>query len=161
MTGYLHPGYAQSLAEFGTPRELPRSGGWILERQIQGFPYQDARGCYPLFACQDWSQLHADLDDIGNELVSLSLVSDPFGDYDIAYLHRCFKDVVLPFKEHFVIDLCRPMNTVVSSHHRRYARKAFQRVYVEMCDDPMLFINEWVDLYANKIMFDCDNKLSE
>lgn len=27
MTGYLHPGYAESLAEFGAPRELPRCGG--------------------------------------------------------------------------------------------------------------------------------------
>jgi hypothetical protein len=151
MTGYLHAGYAQSLAEFGTPRELPQSRGWILERQIQGFLYHDAMGCYPLFACQDWSQLHTDLDDIGNELVSLSLVSDPFGDYDTTYLHMCFKDLVLPFKEHFIIDLCRTMNTFVSSHHRRYARKAFQKVNVERCEDPTQFINEWVDFYATLV----------
>ena len=29
--GYLHPGYPQSLAEYGSPRYLPLSGGWILE----------------------------------------------------------------------------------------------------------------------------------
>lgn len=151
VAGYIHPCYTESLAEFGTPRELPRSGGGILERQIPGSPYHDARGCYPLFACQEWSQLHADLEDIGNELVSLSLVTDPFGDYDVAYLHRCFKDVVLPFKEHFIIDLCRIMNTFVSSHHRRYARKSFQKVYVEKCEDPTQFINEWVDFYATLV----------
>jgi len=26
-TGYLHPGHAESLAEFGAPRELPHAGG--------------------------------------------------------------------------------------------------------------------------------------
>ncbi len=144
----MHPDYAESLAEFGTPRRLPRSGGWILKRQIPGFPYYDGMGCYPLFACQNWSQLHADLQDIGTELVSLSLVTDPLGDYDTTYLRWCFKDVVIPFKEHFIIDLCRPMNEFVSKHHRRYARKALRQLYVERCQDPMQFINEWVDLYA-------------
>jgi len=151
VSGYMHPNYAQSLAEFGTPRELPCSGGWILERQIPSFSYYDAMGCYPLFACQDWSQLHADLEDIGNELVSLSLVTDPFGDYDTTYLHRCFKDVVIPFKKHFIVDLSRPMDTFVCGHHRRYARKALQQLYVERCEEPTKFINEWTDLYSTLI----------
>ncbi len=148
VIGYLHHKYAQSLAEFGTPCNLPLSGGWILERQIPGFSCQDAIGCYPLFCCQDWSHLHADLESVGNELVSLSLVTDPFGEYNTDYLRRCFKDVVIPFKGHFIVDLSRPMNTFVSSHHRRYARKALRDVYVERCEDPTQFINEWVDLYA-------------
>jgi hypothetical protein len=151
MMGYMHGSYAKSLAEFGTPRELPRCGGWILERQILGFPYSDGMGCYPLFSCQDWSQLHHDLEDIGGELVSLSLVADPFGEYNLTCLYQCFKDVVIPFKEHFVIDLTIPINTFVSSHHRRYARKALRDVYVERCKDPTQFLNEWVNLYANLI----------
>lgn len=118
MAGYLHPRYAQSLAEFGTPRELPRSGGWILERQIPEFSYHDAMGCYHLFACRDWSELYADLEDIGNgnELVSLPLVTDPFGEYDLAYLRQCFRDVVVAFKAHFIIDLSRRMDTFVCQH---------------------------------------------
>jgi len=151
MTGYLHFNYIQSLAEFGTPRRLPRSGGWILERQIPGFPYHDAMGPYPLFACPNWSQLGADLEEIGNDLVTISLVTDPFGDYDTDYLHRCFRVVVLPFKEHFIVDLRRPMSTFVCNHHRRYARRASQQLKVEKCEDPTRFINEWVDLYRNLI----------
>jgi hypothetical protein len=151
VTGYNHPSYAQSLAEFGVPREMPRSGGWILERQIPGFLNHDAMGCYPLFACQEWSQLYADLKDIGDELITLSLVTDPFGDYDTDYLHQCFRDVVLPFKEHFIIDLRRPMSTFVCQHHRRYARRASQELRVERCEDPTQFMNEWVELYANLI----------
>jgi hypothetical protein len=77
-------------------------------------------GCYPLFTCQDWSQLHHDLERLGNELVALSLVTDPFGEYDLSYLERCF-DMVLPFKEHFVIDLHRPVTNSVSKHHQYYA----------------------------------------
>ena len=81
MTGYLHADYARSLAEFGTPRELPRSGGWILERKIPGFNAYDAMGCYPLFCCKDWSRLQGDIAELQSELVSLSLVPDPFGDF--------------------------------------------------------------------------------
>lgn len=150
-TGYLHHAYAESLAEFGMPRELPHCGGWILERQIPGFPYLDAMGCYPLFSCQDWSQLDTDLEEIGNELVSLSLVADPFGAYNETHLRQCFKDVVIPFKEHFVVDLRRPMKTFVSQHHRRNARKALRALHIEKCADPTQFLDDWMNLYANLI----------
>lgn len=149
-TGYMHPGYAESLAEFGSPHELPRCGGWVLVRQVPGFPDHDAMGCYPLFACRDWSQLHADLDDIENDLVSLALVTDPFGAYDSAYLERCF-DVVIPFKEHFVIDCSQSMNVIVSKNHRYQARKALKKVQVEKCQEPARFTEEWVTLYNTLI----------
>ena len=77
MVGYLHPGYPKSFVEFGNPRKLSHSGGWIIERQIPGVPYKDAMGCYPLFICDDWSRLYSDLDEISNELVSLVVVTDP------------------------------------------------------------------------------------
>lgn len=151
VSGYLHPGYAESLAEFGTPRKLPRCGGWVLERNIPSFSDHDAMGCYPLFCCQDWSQLHTDLDEIGSALVSLSLVTDPFGAYDPAYLHRCFKDVVIPFKEHYVVDLCRPVNDIVSKGHRKKARRALGEVSVARCQEPAHFIKEWMALYTTLI----------
>lgn len=147
MTGYLHPSYVESLSEFGKPRLLPKSGGWILKRQIPGTIYQDGMGCYPLFTCQDWSQLYSDMEDIKSELVSLAIVTDPFGAYTIDYLQQCFRDVVIPFKEHFVVDLSRPMNTFVSYHHRRYAQKALQNISIERCSNPQQFLNEWIDLY--------------
>ncbi len=46
--GYLSSAYAESLAEFGRPRELAKCGGWILERKIPGTDLHDAMGCYPL-----------------------------------------------------------------------------------------------------------------
>jgi hypothetical protein len=148
-TGYLHPDYAASLAEFGATRELPRCRGWIIKRQIPGFPFYDGMGCYPLFACQDWSKLRIDLDEIGEELICLSLVTDPFGDYDEAYLYECFKDVVVPFKEHFITDLSIPLDSFISKHHMRYAQKALREIRVEKLDKPEQCIKEWVDLYSN------------
>jgi hypothetical protein len=147
ITGYVHPDYAASLAEFGTPRELPHCQGWILEREIPGFPDRDAMGCYPLFACEDWSQLHRDLDEVGDGLVSLALVTDPFGDYDAVYLRRCF-DRVIPFKEHFVAELSRPPAEIISRHHRRYVRKALENVRVETCQEPTQHIDEWSALWG-------------
>ena len=147
VNGYLHPGYVESLAEFGTPRELPRCGGWILERQIPGFSDHDAMGCYPLFCCQDWSQLSTDLEDLADELVSLSVVTDPFGEYEPACLQRCFKDVVVPFKKHYVADLRLPLNSIGGRRHRKHGRRALRRVEVEVCPEPTQFIEEWVALY--------------
>src|SRR5882724_4409121 len=97
IEGYLHPTYADSLVEFGTPRPLQRCHGWLLQRRIPGSHFQDAMGCYPIFACLDWSQLHADLEDLNNELVSVTLVTDPFGEYDLDYLRLCFPNLVVPF----------------------------------------------------------------
>ena len=151
LTGYAHPDYAASLSEFGTPRLLPRSGGWILERRIPGYQERDAIGCYPLFVCPRWSQLHADLDNIRGDLVSLALVTDPFGGYDLEYLRDCFPNRVIPFKEHFVVDLSRPSNATVHKHHQRNARKALQVVDVELCSNPGSFLDEWNELYANVI----------
>ena len=146
-SGYMHSGYAASLAEFGRPRELPRCGGWILERQIPGTPYRDAMGCYPLFACRDWSQLHNDLEDIRKDFITLSLVTDPFGRFDAEYLGQCFKDLAVPFKDHFLADLRLPFDTFISKHHLRYARRASQRVIVEKCLTPLDSLNDWDSLY--------------
>lgn len=151
----MHPRYAASLAEFGTPYQLPRCGGWILNRRIAGNRRHDAMGCYPLFACLDWQQLHADLEDLSgggggdnDSLVSIALVTDPFGDYTTDCLRQSFKDVVIPFKEHFILDLTRHPDCFVSPHHRYYARKALRDVAVERCDDPPQFIDDWMMLYS-------------
>jgi hypothetical protein len=151
VTGYLHPQFARSCQEFGRPRELPRCRGWILERSIPTFSDTDAMGCYPLFACKDWSQLHLDIDDLQNQLVSLTLVTDPFGDYDEPYLHRCFPDLVLPFKEHFVIDLEKSPAQGVLRRHRKEARRALQQVSVHVHPDPPAFLDTWMNLHSHLI----------
>ena len=151
MNGYAHAGYAASLAEFGTPRLLPGSGGWILERPIPLTPHRDAMGCYPLFACQDWSRLHADLDTLQDDLVSLAIVADPFGEHDPAYLRACFPDLVVPFKEHMVTDLSRSPESFVDAHHRRNTRASLGRLTVERCADATVVADEWNSLYATLV----------
>jgi hypothetical protein len=151
MSGYLHRAYAESLREFGDPLALERCGGWLLKRAIPQTDDYDAMGCYPLFACEDWSRLHLDLQQIKDELISISLVTDPFGGFDTNYLHECFPDVVKPFKQHFVIDLEQPLESFVHSHHLRNIRKASQVVQVERCPEPFQFLDDWVDLYQTLI----------
>lgn len=148
MTGYLHSRYAQSLAGLGTPRLLPRSEGWIVERAIPGTEERDAMGCYPLFACRRWDRLEEDLRELEGRLVSLALVTDPFGEHDEPLLRRCF-DQVVPFKRHFVVDLHR--DRIGSKHHRYYARKATEAVRVEECPSPIDLLDEWTGLYAGLV----------
>jgi len=151
MNGYSHPGYAAALAEFGKPRALPRSEGWILERPILDTPYHDAMGCYPLFACRDWSKLDLDLDELRSELVTLTIVADPFGNHTPAQLGKCFPTVVTPFKEHLVTELSRSPESFVATQHRRKAQKALERLDIERVEDAGVFADRWIELYANLV----------
>jgi hypothetical protein len=146
ITGYLHPSYAESLSEFGEPRRLQRSGGWILKRPVQGFQAFDGMGIYPLFLCEDWHSLRADLEEDGNDLVSLAVVADPFGEYDLDGLRLRFPDLVIPFKQHFVVDT-QVAGAIGSERHRSYARKATQSLAVEQVDRPFELRDEWLGLY--------------
>jgi hypothetical protein len=146
-SAYAHPGYAASLAGFGTPVELPRCGGWLLERPIGGTGLRDAMGCYPLFDCADWSGLAADLDACAERFVSVALVTDPFGACDEALLRRSFQRVAV-FKQHYVADLELPVNARAPQRHRYNARRALSRVIVDVPSQPLQCLEEWCDIYG-------------
>ena len=151
-TGYLSAAYALSLAEFGTPLALPHSQSWILQRPVAP-GIADAMGPYPLFCCRDWTALAADLDEVGRRragetpLISLVVVTDPFGPDSPDQLTASFPDRVAPFKEHYIADLARPLSSFVSSHHRRYASRP--GVEIEVCARPLDWLDDWCALYAN------------
>lgn len=145
LTGYLHPLYVLSLAEFGQPLELPNSGGWLLKRPIPECPDYDAMGCYPIFSCQDWTQLAKDLVIVDKQLVSVSLVADPFGDYVADDLSLWFDEIV-PFKHHHVVDFSKPLS--ISKHHTYYSRKAKAAINVEIGPVADDFVEEWTELYS-------------
>jgi hypothetical protein len=149
LTGYAHPAYTRALSEFGEPIELSRSGGWLLRRRIGETNSYDAMGAYPLFSCQNWSELAADLDALKSDLVSVALVPDPFGRYDEALLRSSF-DRVVQFKSHFVINL-EQAEQIGSSHHRYYARRALRDLRVDVCPRPQDILQDWVLLYDNLI----------
>ncbi|MGH8162883.1 MAG: GNAT family N-acetyltransferase [Rhodanobacteraceae bacterium] len=104
-------------------------------------------GCYPIFSCHDWAGLASDLQNI-EDLVSLVLVTDPFGGYSTELLADAFPDLVVRFKEHFVADLEDAPKSFVSNHHQYYARKALEKVTVERYADPPEAVEEWSALYA-------------
>jgi len=151
MTGYLHKTYASSLKEFGRPLKLKHSQGWILKRQIPGTPYYDAMGCYPIFSCRDWLQLPKDLDEAGDSLVALSLVTDPFGNFDFEQLQAVFPEVCIPFKNHFVANLKAPLESFVDKHHKRNIRKALEHLTVEQVQNPQSALEPWTELYDTLI----------
>jgi hypothetical protein len=149
--GYRHPNYASAFLDYGRPQELPLSQGWVIRRNIPGTDYDDAMGCYPLFACGDWSRLHGDVENLSRDLVTLSIVTDPFGNYDDKDLSRIFPDLCRPYKQHYVADLSRSPASYVSDHHKRNARKAFERIQVGICGDLMKYFEDWNTLYGNLI----------
>jgi hypothetical protein len=146
---YSDAGYAESLSEFGVPRGLPRSGGWLLERRVPDGSASDLVGPYPLFSCADWGGLAADLDELEGAAVSVVVVADPLAAVDEAELRRAFCDHVVPFKRHHVRDLDQPVEP--PAHHRRHIRRASDAVEVEVCAEPVRYLDDWVGLYAGLV----------
>ncbi len=109
-------------------------------------------GCYPLFACRHWPPLARDLESLEaeSELISLTVVTDPFGNYALSDLRRAFRDLARPFKEHFVVDLSQPVSRTACAHHRRNARQALAVMEIERCE-PEAALNGWLMLYQHLI----------
>lgn len=150
-TGYLHPGYARSLAEFGTPVELRRSGAWFLKRQIPGHAACDGMGCYPFLTCLDWSALAKDLDEFARDLVSFAAVIDPFGSYTMADLEQAFPDLSIRFKDHHVADLRQPTDKIVSPRRRRRAKAILRTVDVEFHEHPAGLLDQWMSVFQHAV----------
>lgn len=151
LTGYLHDDYANAFAEFGEPIRLRLARGWLLRRPISGTPWFDAMGCYPFLSCRDWSRLAEDVEALKGSCVAVTIVTDPFGVYRPCDLNRAYWDHIIPFKKHHVIDLSQPMQSYVSSHHRRNANNALKNVRVELSPDPANFTEEWLNVYERLV----------
>jgi Acetyltransferase (GNAT) domain len=147
--GYADPGYAESLSEFGAPRHLARSGGWLLERPLPGGSGTDLTGPYPLFACPNWPGLAEDMEALDEGAVSVVLVADPLADVDEHQLRGAFPDRVVPFKRHQVRELDSPAQ--LPEHHRRHLRRSSRALDVEVCAEPLHYLDDWVDLYAGLV----------
>jgi len=146
MVGYLHPLYAESFSEFGTPLYLPESKGWLIKRQIPDTPHFDAMGCYPLFLCKNWNNLRKDIDNLEGELVSIALVIDPFASIKTGELSDVFP-ICNKFKDHYITDLTLPLGSSVHKKTRHHARRALQDISIEHCEDPGKYLVEWISLY--------------
>lgn len=150
-SGYGHPAYAISVADGGVVRTLARSGGSLIVRDIPADGGRDAAGPYPIFACVDWAGLPEDLSGLAGDLVSVAMVADPFGSWTEEILRACFPDVLLRFKEHFVVRLGDDALGHVHSHHRRNVGVGRREVEVEVVSDLEGFAPEWQALYGELV----------
>ena len=146
-TGYASASYAASLAEFGRPVELPQSGGWLLSRDIPNSLYRDAKGCYPLFVCRDPKGLDDDLRSLAGQLVSVTLVADPFMEASPEQLANLFPDKMAAFKTHYLLDLDIPHEKVIHKSTIKLAKEAQKAVTIEICTHPLDYLDDWVRLY--------------
>lgn len=146
LSGYCHPDYISSLSEYGEPFYLPHSQGALLIRKISGTQYRDAMGAYPLFCCSNWKGLLQDFKELPEDLVTISLVADPLT-ADVSVLSEIFRDVFIPFKKHYVVDLNLPLEKSVSPRHRNYARRALRDLRIIPILHPETIVDEWDSLY--------------
>jgi hypothetical protein len=103
---------------------------------------------YPFLSCRSWPALCGDLAELPSDLVSLTIVSDPFG--DITGLRACVDDI-RRFKGHHVADTSVPMTERVWRHHRRLARRGSRTNTVEVLERPADHLAEWLGVYANVV----------
>ncbi|HWH44920.1 MAG TPA: hypothetical protein VNT32_09330, partial [Thermoleophilaceae bacterium] len=118
-----------------------------MERPIGDTGLRDAMGAYPMFCCPDWTELSADLDALGDRLVSVVLAPDPMTAPQPEALEATF-DHVRRYKDHFVIRTGRPLDEFVSKRHRQHARNALRRVEVELCEEPARYAGEFDRLFG-------------
>lgn len=148
MYSYHHPAYIRSLSEFGAPRALPESGGWLLERQTPGIAYKDCMGPYPLFSCENWAKVPREIEKLDSDLVAVSLVTDPFADFDLDEMKACFDSRFFPFKQHYAVDLDIPLEEVGGKRRRRHARRALNKLTIAVSESPAEYLDEWMGLYS-------------
>ena len=146
LPGYASSEYAHSFQPALEPVHLERASGWLLRRPIAGTRLSDAIGCYPLFCCRDWAALAVDLDGL-TDLVSVSLVTDPFAEPDEPRLRVMFPDVLFVFKQHFIVDLGRFSESTMPKHHQRNLRSSRNALRVIGCEQPVDFLDTWCALY--------------
>lgn len=149
--GYLHENYAAALSHVGQPRHLERCGAWIIERPIQGTRLSDATGCYPLFCCDNWDAVGEELSEFAGTCVSLTLVTDPFGEWTPTMLATDFPDFCRPFKTHHIIELAASPLAGLGQNHKRNIRHALGNLRFEVLSDPMEYFSDWIGLYAQLV----------
>jgi hypothetical protein len=144
-SGYACREYALSFGEWGEVLSLPESGGHLLLRPIPASLHRDATGCYPIFSCQ-WSKLSNDLSHLPADLISVSLVADPFSALTVGELRQMFR-IVHPLHNHYVVDLTNPCCLSPSRHHQRKLRQAARGINIAIVNDPPTLLDEWLELY--------------
>lgn len=121
--GYAHPSYAQSFSDIATPIALPNSGATVLARPIGDTGLRDIMGAYPLFACEHWEKLPADLAALAADFVSMVAVADPACPLSAERLAGIFT-VVRPLGPRYLIDLTRFAMANLGRHHARKLKRA-------------------------------------
>jgi len=145
MLGYSHRNFARVYGRFGDPVDLVASGGSLLRRRIPGSDFWDLTGCYPVFCCMNWPALKDDIHVLKQENASLVLVADPFLAGGEDYLAQLF-DTVRPFKTHYIAELSQPLESFVPKKRILTARKALQRIDVEVSSSPAAWGEDWMAL---------------
>jgi hypothetical protein len=147
-SGYDSAEYARSLTHLGDPLWLPNAEGWLIRRQIPGTKLWDAIGCYPLFACRYWDRLEFDFSRL-SDLVSVAAVVHPLtAEMAGAALRSAFPDLLVPYKEHFLVELQSDWADRVPRNHRRNIRTSLSQLVVQRCSDPVGELDAWCDLYS-------------
>lgn len=148
--GYCHPDYVNGLREFGDPIRLTRSGGSVLSRIIPNSQLRDAMGGYPLFCCANWNAIGQDLAVLSEDHVSIVLVTEPFTSPDESFLKGHF-DFASLYAMHYIADLEKPSNEVISKHHRYYIRLASKTIDVEIHEQPTNLLEDWQTFFQYTI----------
>lgn len=151
ICGYKSFRYAESFSSLGKPLKLAHAGGWLVRRPVAHSEFLDAMGCYPLFSCERWGQLELDLSELGDQIVSATIVTDPFGQFTPDLLKKCFPDLAIPYKDHFVLNLELPLFNQLPEQHRRNARRSLKDTTIEICHEPMRLLEDWICLYGNLV----------
>lgn len=153
-TGYGSAQYAASLIHLGEALPLPASGAYLVRRPIGDGPHWDASAPYPLLSPARPERLADDLralDCAAEGPVSVTAVIDPLAGATQEQLRAAFPHHLRPFKRHYLVELDRPLEEFVSSHHLRYLRRGLANVEVTEVPCSGDSLERWIELYARLV----------
>jgi hypothetical protein len=91
-----------------------------------------------------------DLEDIGPELVTVTLVAAPFDAYQYELLNKCFSRGI-HLKPHYVADLSQPMENIVRKSHLDTVARALKKIEVSYYDRPEEGLIPWIELFDVRV----------
>lgn len=149
--GYMSREYALSQSRMGTPVFLEHCRGWLVKRHVNMTDLHDAAGCYPLFLCERWDQLHRDIDALREHFVSISLAADPLANCSATDLLSIFGDACLPYKSHSVVRLASYEAASLPDNHQRNIARALRHLAIRKELDALSVLDSWIHLYDGLI----------
>ncbi len=153
LQGYQNTKYIESISETVPPLSLSRSNGWLVPKIIPGSNEIDLSATNPFIICQNPDSLIHDFESLSDKYVALTVITNPIYEISKEIWSSYFKDLFVPFKSHYLVEIEKyQFERTVSQHHRYYSRKALKEAAITLAEKPIDYLDDFYYLYQQLLV---------